>query len=62
MILNILNDIGLLISNIKLHLRVFLFLKVSNTFHYWLLGDFDNIFSTFISHLNSAVRHFCTAL
>ena len=30
-------------SIFKLHLRDFLLLKVSNTFHYWPLCDFDHI-------------------
>ena len=28
---------------IKLHLRVFVLLKMSNIFHYWQLCDFDHI-------------------
>ena len=31
------------LKSIKLHLRVFLLLKVSNIFHYWPLSDFDHI-------------------
>ena len=34
---------NLLLYDIKLHLRVFLLLKVSNIFHYWPLSDFDHI-------------------
>ena len=31
------------LKHFKLHLRVFLLLKVSNIFHYWPLFEFDHI-------------------